>query len=295
MKRYFDVVPKFKETQSTGSSSGVNSNDPPLVNEELDQVIAESEANLAYNLPEQHEDFESLEADPGLRKRIADFHPNVQDEVRRSYIQKGPFQPRDHDFPFKLIGGKKRRFVSSWFDEHKWLEYSIAKDAAFCLPCYLFKNEWEVGGDHFVGIGFSAWNKKDRFYLHVGKPNSPHYNAVKRLEDLMNQKQSIGACFVKQSEQAKSDYLIRLKASLECTRFLLCGGLPFRGHDESIESSYKGHFLETLDLLRQHDSEIDRVLKNAPQNNQMTSPKIQKDLCYACAFLTVHEIIKQMR
>ncbi|CAH9100199.1 unnamed protein product, partial [Cuscuta europaea] len=81
MKIYFDVVPKFKETQSTGSSSGVNSNDPPLVNEELDQVIAESEANLAYNLPEQHEDFESLEADPGLRKRIVDFHPNVQDET----------------------------------------------------------------------------------------------------------------------------------------------------------------------------------------------------------------------
>ncbi|CAH9085223.1 unnamed protein product [Cuscuta europaea] len=145
---------------------------------------------------------------------------------------------------------------------------------------------WELGFQHGI---------KKRFYLHVGKPNSPHYNAVKRLEDLMNQKQSIGACFVKQSEQAKSDYLIRLKASLECTRFLLCGGLPFRGHDESIKSSYKGHFLETLDLLRQHDSEIDRVLKNAPQNNQMTSPKIQKDLCYACAFLTVHEIIKQMR
>ncbi|CAH9127449.1 unnamed protein product [Cuscuta epithymum] len=91
MKRYFDVVPKFKETQSTGSSSGINSNDSPLVNEELDQVNAESEANLAYNLPEQHEDFESLEANPGLRKRIADFHPNVQDEVRRSYIQKDRF------------------------------------------------------------------------------------------------------------------------------------------------------------------------------------------------------------
>ncbi|CAH9105691.1 unnamed protein product, partial [Cuscuta europaea] len=107
MKRYFDVVPKFKETQSIGRSSGVNSNDSPLIIEELDQAIGESEANLAYNLPEQPEDFESLEADLGLRKRIA-FHPNVQDEVRRSYIKKGPFQPRDHDFRCKVIGAKKR-------------------------------------------------------------------------------------------------------------------------------------------------------------------------------------------
>ncbi|CAH9147232.1 unnamed protein product [Cuscuta epithymum] len=103
MKRYFDVVPKFKETQSIGSNSGVNSNDSPLMNEDLNQVIAESEANLAYNLPGQHVDFESLEADPGLRKKFTDFHPNVPDEVRRSYIQKGPFQPRDHDFPTCII------------------------------------------------------------------------------------------------------------------------------------------------------------------------------------------------
>ncbi|CAN1249544.1 Zinc finger MYM-type protein 1, partial [Linum perenne] len=29
----------------------------------------------------------------------------------------------------------------SWFDAYHWLEYSTAKDAAYCLHCYLFKQE----------------------------------------------------------------------------------------------------------------------------------------------------------
>jgi hypothetical protein len=32
-----------------------------------------------------------------------------------------------------------RRFNPKWFNEFgNWLEYSIVKDAAFCLCCYLF-------------------------------------------------------------------------------------------------------------------------------------------------------------
>ena len=38
------------------------------------------------------------------------------------------------------FGKKNRRFNSSWFADHlNWLEYSIDKDATFCLCCYLFK------------------------------------------------------------------------------------------------------------------------------------------------------------
>ncbi|CAN1244625.1 Zinc finger MYM-type protein 1 [Linum perenne] len=83
----------------------------------------------------------SLQADPGLRQRLSSFHPNIQDEIRRAYIEKGPCQPRGHSFPFKDICGNNRRFNPSWFDAYHWLEYSTAKDAAYCLHCYLFKQE----------------------------------------------------------------------------------------------------------------------------------------------------------
>jgi len=52
-----------------------------------------------------------------------------------------------------------RRFNPAWFGAYPtWLEYSIAKDAAFCLYCYLFKSKGGI--DLFVGEGFSNWKKK---------------------------------------------------------------------------------------------------------------------------------------
>ncbi|CAN1853322.1 hypothetical protein LINPERHAP1_LOCUS40989 [Linum perenne] len=143
--------------------------------------------------PKGDVDVNLLKADPGLRKKISSFHPNVQDEVRRVYIQRGPCQPKGHSFPFREIGGKKRRFIASWFDDYWWLEYSIEKDAAYCLPCYLFKHEESKkgAGDSFVSEGFTCWNKKNRLDVHVGGPSSAHNSALRKYEDLMKQSQSI--------------------------------------------------------------------------------------------------------
>ena len=85
-------------------------------------------------------DLENLPTDPGLRTPISEYDPNIRDQVRRAYIQRGPCQPRNHKYPLKQFGNQSRKFNVSWFDEHSnWLEYSIKKDAAFCLCCYLFK------------------------------------------------------------------------------------------------------------------------------------------------------------
>ncbi|XP_028075464.1 zinc finger MYM-type protein 1-like [Camellia sinensis] len=46
-----------------------------------------------------------------------DYNPNDQDQIRRAYLQKGPCQPRDHNFPQKAFGQKLRRFNQSWFSE----------------------------------------------------------------------------------------------------------------------------------------------------------------------------------
>ncbi|KAL1290043.1 hypothetical protein AAHE18_20G100900 [Arachis hypogaea] len=42
---------------------------------------------------------ESLIADPEQRPKISSYHPNDRDKVRCAYLQKGPCQPRTHDFP----------------------------------------------------------------------------------------------------------------------------------------------------------------------------------------------------
>ena len=86
---------------------------------------------------------------------MKDYPSNIQDEVRRAYLQMGPCRPTKYEFPYTLHAKKKRRFVVSWFEEYDWLEYSISKDAAFCLHCYLFKiNFSQLGSDAFTRVGF---------------------------------------------------------------------------------------------------------------------------------------------
>ncbi|XP_039145553.1 zinc finger MYM-type protein 1-like [Dioscorea cayenensis subsp. rotundata] len=79
-------------------------------------------------------------------------------------------------------------------------------------------------------------------------------------------------------------YRIRLTAILDVTRFLLKQGLPFRGNDESSNSLNKGNFLELLEWYSLRNEEVWKTInQNAPGNNQLTSPKIQKELANACA------------
>ncbi|XP_061371023.1 uncharacterized protein LOC133313644 [Gastrolobium bilobum] len=111
----------------------------------------------------------------------------------------------------------------------------------------------------------------------------------------MKQKQHIDIAFSNIYEQQRIDYRIRLKASLDCARYLLSNGQPFRGHDESESSNQQGLFLETLKFYTKPNKEMSHVvLQNAPDNHKMTSPKIQKDLAQACADLTVKAIISYL-
>ena len=50
----------------------------------------------------------------------------------------GPTQPSRIIFPSKCFGTKKRTFRPAWYDSHKWLEYSISQDAAYCFCCRMF-------------------------------------------------------------------------------------------------------------------------------------------------------------
>ncbi|KAL9669670.1 hypothetical protein QQ045_007217 [Rhodiola kirilowii] len=227
------------------------------------------------------------------RKKIREYHPNQRDEIRRKYLLRGPCQPRGHSFPQKLIAGSLRRFNVEWFDQYgNWLEYSIKGDTAFCLCCYLFKDS---GKDAFVIEGFSSWNKPERLASHVGNINSFHNRSVKRGDDLMRQAQSIAVALTKQSEITKNGHRIRLNASIDVSRLLLNQGRPFRGHDECEESNNQGNFMELIKYTASLNQSINNVvLGKAPGNNQMVSPKIQKDIVHCFSQEVIRRIIEEI-
>ena len=80
MEKYFKRKSEF---ESSSSSKGIS--------KDL------KECPLEINL-------DDLLADLGLRIRILDYHPNIQDQVQRAYVQKGPCQAKKHNFPSKKFG-----------------------------------------------------------------------------------------------------------------------------------------------------------------------------------------------
>ncbi|KAJ9566219.1 hypothetical protein OSB04_002185 [Centaurea solstitialis] len=157
--------------------------------------------------------------------------------------------------------------------------YSIELEAAFCLCCYLFKTDLknQGGADNFVKGGFKAWNKRERLDIHSN--GGPHNLAIQKCQNLMKQAQSIATTFDKQTDSKKDKNQTKIYASINCVRFLLRQGLPFRGHNEGVDSRNKGNFLELLHFYAERNDKVgNAVLKNAPRNSQMKSCSIQKDI-----------------
>ncbi|XP_076922653.1 uncharacterized protein LOC143584501 [Bidens hawaiensis] len=97
-------------------------------------------------------------------------------------------------------------------------------------------------------------------------------------------------------KQDEIDYRIRLTAVVDVIRFLLQQGLAFRGHDETISSNSRGNFLELVKWYCEHNDEVNKFFNsNAPGNNQLTSPKIQKEIVNACATELRNVIVNEVK
>ncbi|KAL4575890.1 hypothetical protein LXL04_011977 [Taraxacum kok-saghyz] len=105
--------------------------------------------------------FCEIEHDPGLRKPIWKYVANMRDEIRRAYLRSGPHQIVLTKYPASGPESHPRRFVSRWYSEFPWLEYSQSKDRAYCFYCYLFLEESNTrnGRDAFTITGFKNWYK----------------------------------------------------------------------------------------------------------------------------------------
>ncbi|XP_042065623.1 zinc finger MYM-type protein 1-like [Salvia splendens] len=122
------------------------------------------------------------------------------------------------------------------------------------------------GDEAFTSCGFSNWKKAlEKFKAHVGDKSSAHNKAMIEYENFVNQRQSV--------------------------TYVESRG----GHDESSTSLNKGNFLELLEWYGLRNDEVGKViLKNAPGNNQMTSPSVQKDMANACTVETTLDILGEL-
>ena len=238
-----------------------------------------------------------LIGDPGKRKPIDDYQPEIRDQVRRAYALNGPTQPRDLVFPRKWMSGEFRSFQKTWFDEFDWLEYSEYKGAAYCLYCYLFFNSSKpekFGSSVFAHQGYVNWKKaKDTFNKH--NVCKTHVEARQKCEDFMNQRTNVGRKLVQVGKEEEKRYEIRLTTSLDVARFLIMQGDAFRGHDESSTSLNKDTYREMIDWYKDKVEIVKEAYEKGSKNCQMLSPDIQKDLTKACAEEVTSVIMDEIR
>ncbi|XP_073057048.1 uncharacterized protein [Primulina eburnea] len=201
-------------------------------------------------------DLNLLERDPGLRRQIWEYSPNEQEEIRRAYLNLKAFQPILSQYPLNKNSLHPRRFQSSWYELFPWLEYSLAKDKAFCFPCFIFNKP-------------SGCPKQTAFTVEE--------NAC---DDLMNQHRHIQRFFDKVSSETVARNRLRLKVGIHVVRLLALQGVPFRGHDESSNSSNRGNFLEFLDIVALYNDELSCAIEKAPKNAKYTCHDIQKQILH---------------
>ena len=257
----------------------------------------EDEPNMANDDEEDVFNPDEIVCDPAIRKQIDDYHPDVQDQVRRAYILKGPTQPVVN-FPRKQFGCLSRAFSKDWYKKYDWIEYSESQDAAYCFYCFLFKkseNNQRFGSEVFTRSGFSDWKHAYKALPHhIGGVRSDHNNARLHCDDFHNQRQSVSSklsCATKESEEL---YKIRLTSSLECTRFLISQGMAFRGHDESSTSLNKGNFCEMIDWYKDKNEKVRHAFDRGPKNCKMLAPEIQKDLAKCCTQEVTDVIMREI-
>ncbi|XP_042437244.1 zinc finger MYM-type protein 1-like [Zingiber officinale] len=229
-----------------------------------------------------------LERDPGLRLPIWSHPVDMRDDVRKNYIKMGPCQPKLSKYPPIAYSNQNQHFQYGWFAQFPWLDYSKAKNSAFCFPCYLF-DKCSSKYVTFTHEGFQDWKrvkerKKCPFAQHEGNMNSLHNFAMKKWNNLVDSSHRIVKVINKVTSQEILSNRLRLKTSIESMKWLAMQGCAFRGHDESIHSTNRGNFIELVKLQARVNEEIASVvLENAPQNAKYTSSKIHKKLLHIFA------------
>ncbi|XP_042380193.1 zinc finger MYM-type protein 1-like [Zingiber officinale] len=242
-----------------------------------------------------NEDYQSsstcIVRDPGKRKQICEYHVNVRDEIRRSYLKMGPYQPDMLEYPATKFGSQNRRFQKKWFQKFHWLEYSPLTNKAYCFYCFLFLNDINSSNiSALVNEGFDNWKRVNQgktcaFLAHIGSvASSPHTMCERMAENLMRPSQHIDNVIHVQAKEEKEKNRLRLRTSIVTVRWLALQGCAFRGNDESLSSSNRGNFLELVKAFAKMSTEINEVvLENAPKNAQYIAPDIQKEILHIMA------------
>ena len=212
----------------------------------------------------------------------------------------GPSQPNLGSYP---RGQKNRCFRATWYTSYPWLEYSIAKDKAFCFACRNFITSTSKSDTAFTKVGFSTWSKAMEnnrgFKAHDACSN--HLLSMTRWESYKIQKKNPGAN-IRNMLNPERQSLVQnnreyMKTLLEYHRYFCSEEMAYRGHDETDESLNQGKWKEFINVMLRTNPTFEQLHRRVIQTYKAydyTSKRSSLELIRGMASEVRHLIEEQI-
>lgn len=186
---------------------------------------------------------------------------------------------KQKSFPCQVYGNERRHFKLQWLQKYKWIEYSIERDAVFCVTCRHFGNQ-QSKETTFTVIGFRNWKKanteKKGFAKH--SLSASHIEAVARQIEKKKRLQSGNSIteLLNDSKLEKRRYYV--KSIIETIVSLASNRLALRGDWDEEEQHENGLFNVLYEIIRSKDPHLPICEKIMPLNATYKSPQIQNEI-----------------
>lgn len=186
------------------------------------------------------------------------------------------------------------------YEHFKWLEYSVLKDELYCFCCRhfgagLLQRRQSYGETAFVSYGVKNWQNinsvlKKHVVSEKHKTTFFKWNSYLSTQDELSKNKSVANLVNFQREADVIENRKHIYFLLKATIFLCKQGLAFRGHNESLESTNRGNFVELV------DSFADENLKHnlSRRYGHSTSPEYQNDFISIVAQSIRKNILSKM-
>ena len=166
MKRQLSLLSLLDTQRATDGTEAGGTTKYPRINdvinlEEETRLGSESSDELD-NMAHRYSGDEELDREiPGLETSQCSHTTSASSNFSVDDIAAGPavppVQPKHIKFPAVVISGKSRCFLTKWYGDYEWLEYSMSYDAMFCYPCRFFAVGNKRAEKTFTEYGYRNW------------------------------------------------------------------------------------------------------------------------------------------
>lgn len=241
---YMAAVKEFLNFIANGTSNIVSFCDK--IDEIMQKVNSKKNTSNLNDEPK-----ELLPRDPGLR-----HNTKLNKNEKQYLLSQGPCQPLMSNYLVDPHINKRKQnsFSSKWYAEYPYLEYSVAKDAAYCFACCLCSDVAGSKGNDSAWIdeGVRSWHKfKSRGKCKEGKlkqhfTGESHKAAILHLDYLKNKFSQVDVLIsetrrraVLHDEQLQLENREIIKVFIDCARYLGRQSLAFRGANDDQNGNFK--------------------------------------------------------